>query len=102
MGANSPVIGLVLNLFIGIALGVNVVIVTASGRGDAETVRRTVHTAVTMSALCGALLLAGERLMAVFNSDPEVIAVGCMRLRIVFAALLYYHPSRRFADREHN
>ena len=32
VGANSPVIGLVLNLFIGIALGVNVVIATAAGR----------------------------------------------------------------------
>ena len=39
--------------------------------------------------------------MAVFNSEPEVIAVGCMRLRIVFAALLYYRPSRRFADTAH-
>lgn len=53
VGANSPVIGLVLNLFIGIALGVNVVIATAAGRGDAEAVRRTVHTAVTMSVVCG-------------------------------------------------
>lgn len=53
VGVNSPVIGLVLNLFIGIAIGVNVVIATAAGRGDAEAVRRTVHTAVTMSVVCG-------------------------------------------------
>ena len=43
VGANGPVIGLVLNLFIGIALGANVVIANAIGRGDRETVSRAVH-----------------------------------------------------------
>ena len=32
VGANSPIIGLILNLFIGIALGANVVIANAIGR----------------------------------------------------------------------
>ena len=34
VGANSPVIGLILNLFIGIALGTNVIIANAIGRDD--------------------------------------------------------------------
>lgn len=34
VGANSPVIGLILNFFIGIALGANIVIAHAVGRGD--------------------------------------------------------------------
>ena len=38
VGANGPVIGLLLNIFIGIALGANVVIANAIGRGDKETV----------------------------------------------------------------
>ena len=37
VGANGPVIGLLLNIFIGIALGANVVIANAIGRGDKET-----------------------------------------------------------------
>lgn len=52
VGANSPITGLILNLFIGIALGANVVIATAIGRGDHETVGRAVHTAILM-ALAG-------------------------------------------------
>ena len=39
VGANSPVIGLILNLFIGIALGTNVIIANAIGRDDRETVQ---------------------------------------------------------------
>ena len=54
VGANSPIVGLILNLFIGIALGANVVIATAIGRGDHETVGRAVHTAILMAlGVCG-------------------------------------------------
>ena len=42
VGANSPVIGLLLNLFIGIALGANVVIANAIGRGDRAQLTREV------------------------------------------------------------
>ena len=34
VGANGPIIGLIVNLFIGIALGANVVIATAIGCGE--------------------------------------------------------------------
>lgn len=44
-------IGLVINLFVGIALGANVVIANAVGQRDGDTVRRTVHTAVLMSVI---------------------------------------------------
>lgn len=44
VGANSPVIGVILNLFIGISLGTNVLIANAIGRKDKETVEKTVHT----------------------------------------------------------
>ena len=57
VGANSPVIGLLLNLFIGIALGANVVIANAIGRGDRETVHRAVHTSI-VTALVGGVLVA--------------------------------------------
>ena len=51
VGANSPVIGLLLNLFIGIALGANVVIANAIGRGDRETVHRAVHTSIVTALI---------------------------------------------------
>ena len=36
VGANSPVISLIVNLFVGIALGANVIIANAIGRNDRE------------------------------------------------------------------
>lgn len=46
VGANSPVIGVILNLFIGISLGTNVIIANGIGRKDKEAVSDAVHTSV--------------------------------------------------------
>ena len=56
VGANGPVIGLLLNIFIGIALGANVVIANAIGRGDKETVSRAVHTSIVAAVLGGIIV----------------------------------------------
>lgn len=52
VGANGPIIGLIVNLFIGIALGANVVIANAIGCRDDNAVKRAVHTAIVF-AVCG-------------------------------------------------
>ena len=57
VGANSPIIGVILNLFIGISLGTNVVIANAIGRRDRKTVEKTVHTSA-LAALISGLLVA--------------------------------------------
>ena len=53
VGSNSPVINLVVNLFVGVSLGANVVLANRAGRGDREGVSRGGHTAVLLSLVCG-------------------------------------------------
>ena len=55
VGANSALIALIVNLFIGIALGANVVIANAVGRGDREAVQKAVHTRPSYSRCWAAL-----------------------------------------------
>lgn len=87
VGANSPIIGLILNLFIGIALGANVVIANAIGRGDRETVHRAVHTAI-VTALIGGVLVAifgqliAAGLMGLLNVPDDVYPLALAYLRI--------------------
>ena len=83
VGANGPVIGLVLNLFIGIALGANVVIANAIGRGDHETVSRAVHTSIVASVLGGLLITLFGELFAVsvlemLNVPEEVLPLAAI------------------------
>lgn len=87
VGANSPVIGLILNLFIGIALGANVVIANAIGRGDRETVHRAVHTSI-VTALIGGVIVAifgqfiAAGLMGLLNVPDDVYPLALAYLRI--------------------
>lgn len=56
VGSNAPVTGLILNLFIGIALGANV-IANAIGRGS-RAVRNAVHTSIVTALDIGGAIVA--------------------------------------------
>ena len=58
VGSNSAIIGLLVNLFIGISLGTNVIIAHAIGRGDREEIHKAVHNSI-MIALAGGFFLMG-------------------------------------------
>ena len=92
VGANSPIISLIVNLFIGIALGTNVVIAHAVGCGDRENVRRAVHTSVLLALLGGLLTaLAGELaaapLLSLLNVPEDVFPLALLYLRIYLAGM---------------
>lgn len=92
VGANSPIIGLILNLFIGIALGANVVIANAIGRDDMQTVQKAVHTSMVVSVIGGVLVaiigeLIAEPLLTVLNVPDDVLELALLYLRIYFLGM---------------
>lgn len=92
VGANSPIIGLILNLFIGIALGANVVIANAIGRDDRQTVQKAVHTSMVVSVIGGVLVaiigeLIAEPLLMVLNVPDDVLELALLYLRIYFLGM---------------
>lgn len=92
VGANSPIIGLILNLFIGIALGANVVIANAIGRDDKQTVQKAVHTSMVVSVIGGVLVaiigeLIAEPLLTALNVPNDVLELALLYLRIYFLGM---------------
>lgn len=92
VGANSPIIGLILNLFIGIALGANVVIANAIGRDDRQTIQKAVHTSMVVSVIGGVLVaiigeLIAEPLLTVLNVPDDVLELALLYLRIYFLGM---------------
>ena len=87
VGANSPIIGVILNLFIGISLGTNVVIANAIGRKDKKDVEQAVHTSV-LAALIGGLLvtLFGElfikNILSMLHVPEDVFPYALLYIRI--------------------
>lgn len=105
VGANSPVVGLILNIFIGVSLGANVVISNAVGRNDKDAVQKAVHSSILFALLAGAAVaiigeLAAAPLLKAMNAPDDVLPKAVLYLRIyligVPAVLLYNFESAIF------
>lgn len=92
VGANGPVIGLLLNIFIGIALGANVVIANAIGRGDSNTVSRAVHTSIVAAVIGGIIVgtlgqLVAETVLSMLQVPEDVFPLALKYMRIYLLGL---------------
>lgn len=92
VGGNAPVIGLLVNLFVGISLGSNVIIAKSIGQKDNEKISKAVHTSVVV-ALLGGLFLAvlGELLapgvVKMLDVPGDVYPLAVKYLRIYLAGM---------------
>ena len=87
VGANSSIISLIVNLFVGIALGANVVIANAIGRKDKDAVTKAVHTSIIIAILAGiGVAIAGELvakpLLSALQVPGDVFPEALLYLRI--------------------
>lgn len=105
VGGNAPVIGLLVNLFVGISLGSNVLIARAIGRRDRSAVSRAVHTSVLFALLGGVVLsLFGELVLGdiirLLDVPEDVFPMSLKYMRIYFAGmpviLLYNYEAAIF------
>ena len=92
VGANGPVIGLLLNIFIGIALGANVVIANAIGRGDSNTVSRAVHTSIVAAVIGGIIVgalgqVVAEPVLSMLQVPEDVFPLALKYMRIYLLGL---------------
>lgn len=99
VGTNGPVISLIINLFIGIAIGSNVIIANYIGQRDDRGVERAVHTSAMLALLSGIGLLvvgfvvAGPVLKALSAPD-DILDDATNYLRIFalgFPAMMVYN-----------
>jgi len=87
VGSNGPVIGLIINLFVGISVGANVVIARLIGQGDEARIRRAVSTSAVIAIAGGILLLAvglsvARPILEWLDTPPEVLDPAVEYLRI--------------------
>ncbi len=68
VGSNGPIIGLLVNLFIGLSLGTNVLVSQYIGAGNEGGVRKTVHTSIILGVVGGVALAV----LGWFISSPVV------------------------------
>lgn len=99
VGANGPVISLIVTLFMGLALGANVLIARALGRKDPETVKRGVATQALVALIGGiGLLIIGlaiaSPLLSALDTPADVLDDATLYLCIYalsFPAMTAYN-----------
>ena len=92
VGANTPIVSLIVNSFLGISLGTNVVVANAIGRKDEESVKKAVHTSRIVAVIGGIIIsligqLFAEPLLRAQNISDEAVDMAILYFRIYIAGL---------------
>lgn len=89
VGATNYLVNLFVNAFLGLSIGVNVIIAQYVGAGNAEKTEQAVHTAIAASIVFGAFLLAlssvfSRLCLEAMNTPADIIDQSTLYLRIYF------------------
>ena len=92
VGSNGALINLLVNLFVGMSLGANVVAARCFGAKDDDGVRNTVQTSVTLGLVSGVLLafvgfFAARGLLELMSCPEDVIDLSTLYLKIYFIGM---------------
>ena len=92
VGSYGALINLLVNLFVGLALGANVVAARCYGAKDDQGVHEAVQTAVTLSLVGGVLMafvgfFAAHGLLELMSSPEDVIDLATLYLKIYFIGM---------------
>ena len=98
VGSNGALINLLVNLFVGLSLGANVVAARCFGARDEKGVQDTVHTAVALGLVSGVLLAVVGFLLGYFLTEG-LMSEGWRYAAAVIAAAVFFLPSV-FYDRQ--
>lgn len=99
VGSNGMIISLIVNLFLGISIGANVVISRYVGQKDPEGIRRSISTVGILAAASGVILaivgtMAARPLLEFVSTPDDVIDLATTYLKIYFLgmpALMVYN-----------
>lgn len=92
VGSTSSLINLLINVFIGLSVGTNVLVARYYGAGQEKEVGDTVHTAVLLSLVSGVILgvvgvLVAKPLLEMMGTPDDVLNKSALYMRIYFIGM---------------
>lgn len=92
VGGTSAVISLLINLFVGLSVGANVVIANYIGQGKTDKIQGAVHTSLSLALASGLLLLVvglvtAEPILRLINTPAEVLDLAVEYLMIYYVGM---------------
>ena len=92
VGSTSSLINLLVNMFMGLSVGANILISRYYGAKKEKEIQETVHTAITVAALAGILLavvgnIFAKPLLVLMGSPEDVVDLAAIYVKIYFAGM---------------
>lgn len=92
VGSTTALINLLINIFIGLSIGANVMVARYYGAKNEKDVSETVHMAIAMSLLSGLFLVvigffASRLLLEMMGTPEEVLNKAVVYMKIYFAGM---------------
>ena len=92
VGSNTSLINLMVNLFVGLSVGTNVVVARDLGGGRQDRVSRSVHVSITLALVSGLVMMVvgailSRQLLVWMSSPTDVIDLATVYLRIYFLGM---------------
>lgn len=92
VGANSQIINLFINSFLGLSVGANVMIANYIGAEKKQKIYNVVHTSMTFAVVFGIVLLIiglffSENILLLLDTPDEILNEATLYLRIIFIGI---------------
>lgn len=99
VGATGSLVNLLVNVFMGLSVGANVVVAHYYGAKRYEELSKSVHTAISLSLVCGGVLLVvgwfcSQPLLVMMGTPDEILPLSAKYLKVYFLgapAMLVYN-----------
>ncbi len=93
VGSTTALVNLMTNLFLGLSVSVNVLTAKFAGAGNKYQISRTVHTSVSLSIICGAILMVfgiifAPSLLKLMATPDNVLGLSSLYLRVYFTGMI--------------
>lgn len=92
VGSNGALINLIVNAFMGLSIGANVIVARYRGQGKEEKINKAVHTSIFVSLLSGIFLafigfFLAPKLLLLMSTPEDVIDLSSLYLKIYFMGM---------------
>lgn len=92
VGSTGSLVNLLINVFMGLGVGANVVAAHYLGAGKKEKVQETVHTTILLSIYCGIILtiigiFGSKQILKLMQAPENVLNLATLYLKIYFAGI---------------
>lgn len=92
VGSTTALINLLVNMFMGLSVGANILISRYYGAKKEEDIKATVHTSITVAALAGVVLailgnIFAKPLLTLMGSPEDVIDLAALYVKIYFMGM---------------